>query len=216
MQPLRLFWPDGAERKKLLGFRILDVKRKSHRRGSACTRPKGCLARLLRNFLRRRRGVAAVEFAIIAIPFLLLIMGIIEVGLIFWAGYELENATAAAARLVRTGQAQNSGYTVAQLQAQLCQNVVILSNCTTKVQLSVQTFSTFAGITAPSAVDQNGKLQASFPYSPGGPGAIVLLTAYYEWPLTTPLTSAVLANLGDGNYLLQTSLAFRNEPYPQT
>ena len=132
MQPLRLFRPDGAERKKLLGFRMLDVKRKSHRRDSACTRPKGCLARILRNFLRRRRGVAAVEFAIIAIPFFLLIMGIIEVGLIFWAGYELENATAAAARLVRTGAAQNSGYTVAQLQAQLCQNVVIISNCTTK------------------------------------------------------------------------------------
>ena len=49
-----------------------------------------------------------VEFAVIAIPFFTLIIGIIEVGLIFWAGYELENATAAAARLVRTGQAQTS------------------------------------------------------------------------------------------------------------
>jgi Flp pilus assembly protein TadG len=166
----------------------------------------------LRNFLHRRRGVTAVEFAIVAIPFLLLIMGIIEVGLIFWAGYELENATAAAARLVRTRQAQNSGTTAAQLQAQLCQNVVILSNCTTKVQLSVQTFATFAGITVPSAVDSNGKLQTSFPYSLGGPGAIVLLTAFYEWPLRTPLTSAALANLGDGNYLLRASFAFRNEP----
>jgi Flp pilus assembly protein TadG len=166
----------------------------------------------LRNFLHRRRGVAAVEFAIIAIPFFLLIMGIIEVGLIFWASYELENATAAAARLVRTRQAQTSVYTVDQLRAQLCQNVVILTSCTTKVQLSVQTFPTFAGITVPGAVDPNGKLQTSFPYSPGGPGAIVLLTAFYEWPLTTLLTSSALSNLGDGNYLLQTSFAFRNEP----
>ena len=200
-------------RKKLLGFRIVDVKRKSHRRDSACTRPEGCLARILRNFVRQRRGVALVEFAIVAIPFFLLIMGIVEVGLIFWAGYELENATAAAARLVRTGQAQKSGYTVAQLQAKLCDNVVILKNCTSKVQLSVQTYSSFAGITTSTAVDQNGNLQTSFPYSPGGPGAIVLLTAFYEWPLTTPLTSGVLGNLGDGNYLLQTTFAFRNEPY---
>jgi len=154
-----------------------------------------------------------VEFAVIAIPFFLLIIGIIEVGLVFWAGYELENATAAAARLVRTGQAQTSGYTVAQLRSQLCQNVFILSNCNTKVQVSVQTFSTFAGITSPSAVDQNGGLQTNFNYSPGGPGAIVLFVAFYEWPLTTPLTSAVLANLGDGNYLLQSSIAFRNEPF---
>ena len=191
------------------------MKRKSHRGDSACPRSKGRLARGLRNFLRQQRGVTAVEFAVIAIPFFLLIMGIIEVGLIFWAGYELENATAAAARLVRTGQAQNGGYTVDQLRAQLCRNVVILSDCNTKVKLSVQTFSTFAGITVSSAVDQDGKLQTSFPYSPGGPGAIVLLTAFYEWPLTTPLTSAALGNLGDGNYLLQTSFAFRNEPYPQ-
>ena len=188
------------------------MKRKSHRSDSARPWSKGCLARLLRNFLRQRRGVAAIEFAVIAIPFFLLIMGIVEVGLIFWAGYELENATSAAARLVRTRQAQIGGYTVDQLRAQLCQNVVILSDCNTKVKLSVQTFPTFAGITVSSAVDQNGTLQTSFPYSLGGPGAIVLLTAFYEWPLTTPLTSAALGNLGDGNYLLQISMAFRNEP----
>ena len=41
----------------------------------------------------------------------------------------------------------------------------------------------------------------------------MFLVAFYEWPLTTPLTRATLANLGDGNYLLQSSFAFRNEPY---
>ncbi len=154
-----------------------------------------------------------VEFSLIAIPFLMLIMGIVEVGLIFWAGYELENATAVAARLVRTGQAQTGGYTVSQLRSQLCQNVVILANCNSKLQISVQTYSTFAGITSPSAVNSNGGLQTSFTYSPGGPGAIVFFVAFYEWPLTTPLVSSALANLGDGNYLLQSSFAFRNEPY---
>jgi Flp pilus assembly protein TadG len=192
---------------------MLNVKLKSYNRGSAYIQPKPFFARTLRNFFRKRTAATLVEFAVIAIPFFILIMGIIEVGLIFWAGYELENATAAAARLVRTGQAQTSGYTVDQLRSQLCQNVIILSNCTTKVQLSVQTFSTFAGITSPSSVNQSGGLKTNFTYSPGGPGAIVFLVAFYEWPLTTPLTSATLANLGDGNYLLQSSVAFRNEPY---
>jgi len=190
-----------------------NLKPRSHNRHSAHTRPKPFFRRTLRDFFRKRTAVTLVEFAVIAIPFFTLIIGIIEVGLVFWAGYELENATAAAARLVRTGQAQTSGYTVDQLRSQLCQNVVILSNCATNVQLSVQTFSTFAGITSPSAVNQNGGLQTSFNYSPGGPGAIVFLVAFYEWPLTTPLTRGALANLGDGNYLLQSSFAFRNEPY---
>jgi Flp pilus assembly protein TadG len=148
-----------------------------------------------------------------ATPFFLLVLGIIEVALIFWAGYELENATVATARLVRTGQAQTAGWTATQLTAQLCGKVVILANCTTAVRLNVQTFSTFAGIAAPNPLNQNGAVSNTFAYSPGSPGSIVLLTAYYEWTLTNPLTRATLANLGDGNYLLQASAAFRNEPY---
>jgi len=195
---------------------MLDAKPKRHSRDIAYTRFAGCFAGTLRKFARQRNAAAFLEFALIAIPFFMLIMGIIEVGLIFWAGYELENATAAAARLVRTGQAQKSGYTVDQLRSQLCLNVVILSNCNTKVQLSVQTYSTFAGISSPSTLDQSGGLRTDFTFSPGGPGDIVLLVAFYEWPLTTALTKGTLANLSNGNYLLQSTFAFRNEPYPQT
>ncbi len=111
------------------------------------------LARRLSAFLRARRGVALIEFAVVAIPFFMFIFGIVEVALIFWAGYELENATATAARLIRTGQAQTSGYSISDLKTQLCNNVVILSNCASKVQISVQTSTTFAGLTTPSALD---------------------------------------------------------------
>ncbi len=171
------------------------------------------LRRLAGSFLRRRDGGSAIEFALIATPFFLLVFGIIEVALIFWAGYELENATMATARLVRTGQAQNAGWSSSQLAAQLCSNVVILANCTTNVRLNVQSFSTFGSITTPYPLNQNGGLSNSFAYSPGSAGSIVLVTAYYEWTLTNPLTRGTLANLSDGNYLLQASAAFRNEPY---
>jgi Flp pilus assembly protein TadG len=166
-----------------------------------------------KSFLRRRDGVSALEFGLIATPFFLLIFGIIEVALIFWAGYELENATAAAARLVRTGQAQSAGWSSSQLTAQLCGKVVILANCTTAVRLNIQSFSTFGAIVAPSPLNQNGAVRNDFTYSLGASGSIVLITAYYEWTLTNPLTRATLANLSDGNYLLQASAAFRNEPY---
>ena len=190
----------------------LDVNPKRRNDDGACTRPKGCRSRNVLSFFRRQGGVAFLEFAIIAIPFFLLILGIIEVGLVSWAGYELENATATAARLVRTNQAQSAAYDVSKLQSQLCKNVVLLANCTSKVQLNVQTFSTFAGVTVPGALNQKGGLRNDFTYSPGGSGAIVLVTAFYEWPLTTPLASAALANLADGNYLLQSTAVFRNEP----
>ncbi len=170
----------------------------------------------LRGFLGSERGAAYVEFVIIAIPLFMLIFGIIEVGLIFWAGYELENATVAAARYVRTGQAQNGGWSVAQFQAQLCNNVVILTNCNTAVMIDVQTFSTLAGMTAPNPINPNGSLNTNFSFEPGGPGAYVLVTAFYEWQLVNPLMSGLLANLADGNTLLRASAAFKNEPFPPT
>ncbi len=127
------------------------------------------LRRRRAHFLRCERGATLLEFAIVALPLFLLIFGIIEIGLIFWAGYELENATAAAARLIRTGQAQNSGWSVAQLQAQLCQNVVILSNCTSSVQLNVQTFSTFGGICSPIPSIRTARFERIFPTRPARP-----------------------------------------------
>src|SRR5664279_4600752 len=62
---------------------------------------------------RNENGAALLEFAIIAVPFLGLIFGMLEVGLIFWAGYELDNATLTASRLIKTGQAQKGSYTQA-------------------------------------------------------------------------------------------------------
>ena len=170
----------------------------------------------LRRFIRGRRGASFVEFAIVAVPLFTLIFGIIEVGLVFWASYELENATETAARYIRTGQAQGSGWSVAQLTSQICANVVILANCTSSVQLDVETFSTFGGITAPTPFNNKGALRNDFDYVPGGPGSIVLVTAFYEWPLINPLMTATLGNMSDGNFLLRSSAAFRNEPFPAT
>jgi Flp pilus assembly protein TadG len=167
--------------------------------------------RRARSFLKRRDGVSALEFSLIAIPFFLLVLGILDVALVFWAGFELENATAFAARLVRTGQAQTASWSSSQLTAQLCSKVVILANCTTAVRLNVQTFATFGDITAPSLLDQNGAVSNNTVYSLGLSGSIVLVTAYYEWTLTNPLTRATIANLSNGDYLLQASAAFRNE-----
>ena len=51
-----------------------------------------------------------IEFALLMLPFFILIFGIFDVGLLIWGGLELDNATSEAARLVRTGQAQSDNY----------------------------------------------------------------------------------------------------------
>lgn len=164
---------------------------------------------------RDRRGSAALEFSMIALPFLVLAFGIIEIGCIFWGNYELDNLTASAARIVRTGEAQSGKLTQAQMVSRICGGAVVLNNCATRLKVSVQTFDNFASVTGPVSRDNDGNLQQSFPYQPGGPSQVVLVSSFYEWPLFGP-SMALLSNLGSGNYLLQSSAVIETEPFPQS
>ena len=62
--------------------------------------------RLLRHFLRNREGATAVEFALVALPFLAILFAIIELALNFWVTQVLENAVSDASRRIYTGQFQ--------------------------------------------------------------------------------------------------------------
>jgi len=44
----------------------------------------------------------------------------------------------------------------------------------------------------------------------------VLVRAYYQWPVFTPLLDFFLANMSGSNHLLASAAAFRNEPYTTT
>ena len=165
---------------------------------------------------RSERGVTLIEFAIISVPFFLLVFGIMEVGFIYWGTYELENATEDAARQIRTGQVQAANLDDNGFKALVCANVSLLSQCNTKLQLDVRSFADFNDIQSnpPEPLDADGELQSSFTFDPGGPSSIMLVSTFYQWPLITVLTSASLSNMADGDRLLRASSAFRNEAFP--
>ena len=54
----------------------------------------------------------AVEFALVALPFLLFVLGIVGMGLYFLASTSLEYGVEAAARKIRTGEADKGDMTV--------------------------------------------------------------------------------------------------------
>lgn len=53
---------------------------------------------LRRGFLRDRQGAAAVEFAIVAVPLILLVFGTIEAGRMFWTQQALHEVAISGAR----------------------------------------------------------------------------------------------------------------------
>jgi Flp pilus assembly protein TadG len=170
---------------------------------------------LLRRFRREERGAVFLEFALVMIPFFILMFGIIEVGLAFWASYELENATADTARLIRTGQVYANGTSEADFKAAICARVSILVDCTSKVTVNIENFDTFSDMTVPDPLDGAGALKTSMTYDPGGPEKVVLVSTFYEWPLLDIVSSMSLSNMASGNRLLRSSAAFRNEPFPE-
>jgi Flp pilus assembly protein TadG len=172
--------------------------------------------RVLRLLRSQQRGAIMVEFALVMIPFFILLFGILEVGLVFWGGFELENATDDAARMVRTGQAQSGNFDETRLKQEICNRVSLLVNCTSKLRLDVQSFNDFSQMTPPSPLDGEGNLKQSFAYSLGAPQQVVLFTAFYEWPLLNFMSTMSLSNMASGNRLLQSSAAFRNEPFPES
>ena len=68
------------------------------------------LSGVTRRFARQKDGAVAVEFALVAAPFLAMVFAVMETAVIFFAGQALETAAADSARLILTGQAQSQGY----------------------------------------------------------------------------------------------------------
>src|SRR5262245_60770496 len=154
---------------------------------------------------RDEAGVSLVEFALIALPLFTLLYGIFEIGFVYWASQELENAAGYGARLVRTGQVQAAGLSQAQLTAQICGQTAVLAGCATKLRVDVRSAKTLGEITAPVPLSSSGALKdaGEFSFEPGGANDVVLVTTFYSWP---PL-------LKPSGYLLRAGLAVRNEPF---
>ena len=167
-----------------------------------------------RRLMRREDGVAAIEFGLVAAPFLALVFGIMETALVFFAGQALETAAADSARLIMTGQAQTQGFNQNAFKNAVCAKVHGLFNCDGGVYVDVRTYTSFSGINIASPVDANGNLVNDFAYQPGGPGDIVVVRLMYQWPVYVSLLGLNgLSNMSGNNRLLVSTVAFRNEPY---
>jgi len=168
-----------------------------------------------RRFARRQDGSVAVEFGLILLPFLALMFGIMETALVFFADQTLETAVADSARLIMTGQAQTQNLTAATFKNAVCARIYGLFDCQNGVYVNVQTYSTFGSISYSPPLDGQGNLDSSnFVYQPGGPGDIVVVQLFYQWPIYVSLMNlGNLSNMAGNNRLLVATAAFRNEPY---
>ena len=115
---------------------MLQLMRKTDRHAA----PAGVFARCA-GLRRKQDGAAAVEFGMVAAPFLLLVFAIMETAIVFFAGQALETAVADSARLIMTGQAQTQGFNQAAFKNAVCAKIYGLFDCSNGVYVDVKTYT---------------------------------------------------------------------------
>ena len=142
----------------------------------------------LRALARSRDGSAAIEFALLAIPYFIIIFAILETFIAFAAEQLVSNGVDTVSRQMRTGQitfdpARAGSLTQTQFRQAFCNEISIIIRCSateaatpSKLYLDVQSFTNFASIptTIPRmSSDKYSDLKTSdFKFTPGGPGSI--------------------------------------------
>lgn len=171
-------------------------------------------ARAAGRFRGNQRGSTAVEFALVAPLFFALLFAIIETGMVFLASQSLETAVQDSARAIMTGKAQTANLTKETFKTKVvCANVNALFDCENGVYVDVQSYpSGFGSFTISDPM--TGEDFNNTKYNAGGPGSIVVVRLFYQWPLFVTGLGYNLANLGGGKRLLSATAAFKNEPYP--
>ncbi|WP_371396128.1 TadE/TadG family type IV pilus assembly protein [Fretibacter rubidus] len=180
-----------------------------------------------RQYRKKEDGATAVEFAILIIPFCMLLFSVLELGIVFFLGASLNYALSETARDVRTGVFQKSCGTPANFKTEVCNKMSGGSKCTTRMRIDVKTSG--SGRFEPDML-------ADLPVEkkPGDPGydadveppiaaddydvtagrAPVIVRAQYHYKLTLP-SALTRLNTTTGNVrVIEAITAFRNEPFP--
>lgn len=180
----------------------------------------------LRYFGRNQNGATAIEFAFISVPFLALLIGIMEMALMFWTNQILDEAVTRASRTLLTGEARGlyTGTNAADsFKREICRQAPALIDCT-KLSIDVRTYDNGnAGVQGRAGRNpvRNGRLDTSgFGYTEPGAGRLVVVTAVLDYKLLMPTwaifgeaVDVPLVNIGNGHRALVASTAFQSEPF---
>jgi Flp pilus assembly protein TadG len=171
-------------------------------------------------FIRDSKGATVVEFALIAAPFLAIVVALSQTFLVFFAQSVLENAVRQSSRQILTGQTQTQDASLSQTAAiaafhqTVCNNAAILFTCTgLMVDVQVANNWTSANTGMPTLTyGSNGNVSNSWQFNPGSAGDIVVVRVMYLWPLFFGPIAFNMANQPNGSREIMASAAFQNEP----
>ena len=186
--------------------------------------PRKPLKRWFR-FRKSEDGTATIEFALVSIPFFLVLFAIIEQGFFFLANRMIDAGVYQISREIKTGQIRGGpgGMSEAQFRQALCQKVMMKLFTCSDLAIDVQTLASFDQPAAAPLLP-NGKVdQSQLGFEPGGRSTINLIRVYYDWPTVLDwqnfgknanIATDQINSMGTNGFRrIVGSAAFMNEPY---
>ncbi|MHC5231549.1 TadE/TadG family type IV pilus assembly protein [Brucella sp. LJL56] len=170
----------------------------------------------LRRFARAQTGVAAVEFALLIVPFLIIVFATIEVGVSFAARQVIANATETVARRLQTGQIRGAGISEETLRTELCQQMqfMVAQDCP-NLSFNLGTYEGFDKVPTDQILDGEGKLTRTGFTGTSGTSTINQLNVVYAWPVLTNILYLIGSpHAAGGTMPLFATLTWQNEPFP--
>lgn len=165
-------------------------------------------------FRKSESGTVAIEFAVVGLPFFLIIFAITEIGLSYFADRLLSHSTDVIARQVRTGEIKPGQLTPEEFRDRMCQQgAMFLFKCS-GVHIDVRNIPNFNVPNIPR--DEDGNFDPNgVGLNLGGRSTIHIVRVYYEWPAFlnwADLGGGIQGWSGNKRLLVSTS-AFMSEPF---
>lgn len=156
-----------------------------------------------------------LEFALVAAPFIALLIATFQTALVFFAQQALETSAERSARRLITGSAQAGGTTQAAFKTAACANLPGYMKCA-NLMIDVQNASGFSSVdtSMPTLTyDGSGNVTNTWAFNPGGAGSIVVMRTMYRLPVVGGPLGFDLTNMRNNQRLLVATSVFKTEPY---
>ncbi|MBY0448236.1 MAG: pilus assembly protein [Hyphomonadaceae bacterium] len=168
---------------------------------------------MTRRFLKDRSGLAAIEYALLGLPFLALLLATFDLAFYFFRDHVLQASAAAGARSVRTGQVGRAADQAGVFRTAVCNAAAPAFACNELV-FDVRRWNSFSEIaTLPTITfDANGAPNNAV-FQPGAPGQVQSIRIVAQHRFVTPFLANVVQG-ARGQVFLTATVIIRGEPWP--
>lgn len=168
--------------------------------------------RLIKSFGKNRKGAAAIEFALLALPFIAVVFSIVEVAVMFFIDSALDSALHKTVRKMRTGSAITAAWDMNTFKTELCKNLAYSFSCRSSVLVRSVKVTAIDSITFATPVS-GGKLTVTETFTLGASGDYILVQAFLPWDPIVSFYTMSSSKLSDGRHVLGATVLFKNEPF---